>query len=169
MTLSSVVLMLLQVYSLQLIAVAKPTCSLEGDMVQKAHHWLRDLAEPFPIHCLPYRANVSFPDSALPTAKANHIQCRQALWVVYESLQGAEQVFEDHEVPVGGGGVSWDQEKLVRFQHLQHRLLEEGSCLSSVDGSDVLSSYFSNVTAVLQQQNNAGCGWTSLRRDLLRS
>ncbi|XP_034396052.1 interferon phi 3 [Cyclopterus lumpus] len=167
MTLSSVVLVLLQVYSLHRMAVAKPTCLLEGNMVQSAHHLLRDLGGPFPILCLPYRANISFPDSAFPTAKANHIQCRRALRVVYESLQGAEQVFEDHGLPVGGGGVTWDREKLNRFRHLQHRLLEKGSCLSSVD-SGVLPSYFSNVTAVLQQQDSASCGWMSLKRDLLR-
>ncbi|XP_056262300.1 interferon phi 3 [Pseudoliparis swirei] len=166
MTRPSVLLVLLQVSSLHLLAAARPTCSLEGDLVQSAHRLLRDLGGLFPIHCLPYRANISFPDSAFPTAKANHVQCRRALWVVYESLQGAEQLFEDHELPVGGGGASWDHQKLSRFRHLQHRLLDKGSCLSGAD-SGLLSSYFSNVTTVLQQQDSAACGWTSLRRDLL--
>ncbi|XP_054464076.1 interferon phi 3 [Anoplopoma fimbria] len=168
MTLSPVLLVLLQVCSLHLMAVAMPTCQLEGTLVQSAHRLLRDLGGSFPAHCLTYNANISFPDSAFPAANANHMQCRRALWVVYESLQEAEQMFEDHELPVGEGGVTWDHEKFIKFRHLQHRLLEKGSCLSSVDGSSVLSSYFSNVTAVLQQQDSAACGWMALRRDLLR-
>ncbi|KAK9534416.1 hypothetical protein VZT92_006867 [Zoarces viviparus] len=167
MTVSSVLLVLLQVCGLHLMVVAMPTCTLEGNMVRSAHHLLRDLGGRFPAHCLPYNTNISFPDSAFPAAKANHIQCRRALRVVYESLQGAEQVFEDHELPVGVGGVTWDDDKFIKFQHLQHRLLENGSCLSSVDGLGVLSSYFSNVTEVLQQ-DSAACGWMALRRDLLR-
>uniref|UniRef100_A0AAQ4PZV6 Uncharacterized protein n=1 Tax=Gasterosteus aculeatus aculeatus TaxID=481459 RepID=A0AAQ4PZV6_GASAC len=146
MTMSSILLIYLQVYNLHLGA-AMPTCSLDGSMVLLAHHLLRDLAGKFPDYCYQYNANISFPYSAFPAAKDNPIQCRQALRVVYESLQEAEQIFEDHEFFVGEEGISWDDQKFQHLQHLQHRLLENGSCLSSVDGSVVLSSYFSNVTA----------------------
>ncbi|XP_070837216.1 interferon phi 2 [Chaetodon trifascialis] len=168
MMLSSVLLVFLQVCSLQLTAVAVPTCRLQGKVVQSAHDLLRDLGGKFPDHCRPYNANISFPGSAFPAATASHPKCRQALWVVYESLREAGLIFDDHELPVGEGGVTWDDKKLEDFQNLQHRLLEEGSCLSSVDTSGVLSPYFSNVTAVLQQQDSAACGWMALRRDLLR-
>ncbi len=46
MTLSSVLLILLHVCSLQQMVVAMPTCQLEGDLVQQAHHLLRDLVRP---------------------------------------------------------------------------------------------------------------------------
>ncbi|KAM8844285.1 interferon phi 3 [Spinachia spinachia] len=167
MTMSSVLLIHLQVFSLHLMAAAMPTCSLEGNMVQSAHHLLRDLVGEFPSYCYQYNANVSFPYSAFPAAKASPIQCRRVLWVVYESLREAQQIFEGHDLPVEKEGVSLDDQKFINFQHLQHRLLENGSCLSSVDGSVVLSSYFSNVTAVLQQQESAACGWKALLRDLL--
>ncbi|KAL6102325.1 ifna2 [Pungitius sinensis] len=168
MMMSSVLLIHLQVYSLHLMVAAMPTCSLEGNIVKSAHHLLRDLAGKFPNYCRQYNTNISFPYSALPAAKANPSQCRRALWVVYESLQEAEQIFEDHELPVGVEGFSWNNQKFINFQHLQHRLLEKGQCLSSVGGSVVLSSYFSNVTAVLQQQDSAACGWMAMRRDLLQ-
>nr|QTY39051.1 IFNc [Lateolabrax japonicus] len=164
---SSVLLVLLQVCSLQLMVVAKPTCQLQGDLVQSAHHLLRDLGGEFPVHCLPYNVNISFPTSAFPAATTNHIQCRRVLGVVYESLWEAGLMFEDPGLPVGEGGVNWDDQKLDTFRNLQYRLLEDGSCLSSVNGSGVLSSYFSNVTAVLEQQESATCGWMALRRDLL--
>ncbi|XP_070780053.1 interferon phi 2 [Enoplosus armatus] len=167
MTLSSVLLVLLQVCSLQLMVVAMPTCQLQGHLVQSAHHLLRDLGGPFPVPCLPYNTNISFPVSAFPAATASHPQCRRALRVVYESLKEAGFIFENNELPVGEGGVTWDDQKLEHFQNLQDRLVEEGSCLSSGDGAGVLSSYFSNVTAVLQQPESAACGWMALRRDLL--
>ncbi|KAI3359464.1 hypothetical protein L3Q82_013766, partial [Scortum barcoo] len=129
MTLSSVLLILLQICSLQLMATAKPTCLLQGNLLQSAHHLLRDLGGPFPLHCLPYNVNISFPDSLL--LGANHSQCRRALRVVFESLQRTGVIFEDHELPVGEGGVTWDENKLDDFQNLQYRLLEEGSCVST--------------------------------------
>ncbi|KAM7371351.1 hypothetical protein PAMP_008604 [Pampus punctatissimus] len=92
--------------------------------------------------------------------------CRRALGVVYESLRGVGLMFEDHDLPDRDGGVTWDATKLDNFRNLQDRLLEEGSCLSDADASAVLSSYFSNVTAVIQQ-DSAACGWLAMRRDLL--
>ncbi|XP_073351157.1 interferon phi 2 [Pagrus major] len=165
MTLSSVLLVLLQICSLQLMLVAMPTCPLEGDLVQRAHHLLRDLGGSFPVHCRPYNANISFPGSALPAATANHPECRQVLWVVYESLQEAGPMFDDEELPAG---VTWDRKTVRDFRMVQDRLGEDGSCLSGVDSSGVLSPYFSNVTAVLQQQDGATCGLMALRRDLLK-
>ncbi|KAL3054438.1 interferon alpha-H-like [Gymnodraco acuticeps] len=164
MMLVSLLLILLQVCSQLMTAVAIPTCLLNGHVVQSAHHMLRDLGGSFPVSCLPVNINISFPSSALPAAaSANPLQCRKALWVVYESLQEAGLVFEE-DLPAG---LTWRDEKLQRFRHLQFRLMEEGQCLSGVDGSVVLSSYFSNVTAVLEQQGSAVCGWEALRRDLL--
>ncbi|XP_041813830.1 interferon phi 3 [Chelmon rostratus] len=167
MMLSSVFVLLLQVCSLRLMVGAVPTCQLQGELVLSTHHLLSDLGGTFPVHCLQYKHNISFPGSAFPAATASHPQCRQALWVVYESLREAGLMFEDHGLPVGEGGLTWDEKKLEDFRNVQDRLLEEGSCLSRVDASGVLSPYFRNVTAVLQQQDAADCGWTSLRRDLL--
>ncbi|XP_042361274.1 interferon phi 2 [Plectropomus leopardus] len=164
MSVSSVLLVLLQVCSLHLMAVAKPTCRLEGDLIQNAHNLLRDLGGPFPVHCLSLNANVSFPRSLLPAPPANQPQCHQASWVVYESLQEAENIFD--ELPVPEGGATKDAENFTKFQHLQSRLVEQGTCLSAGNGSDVLSSYFSKLTAALQQQDSAACGWKALWRDL---
>ncbi|KAK1875660.1 Interferon alpha-G [Dissostichus eleginoides] len=148
MMLVSLLLILLQVCSQLMTAVAIPTCLLNGHVVQSAHHMLRDLGGSFPVSCLPVNINISFPSSALPAAaSANPLQCRKALWVVYESLQEAGIVFEE-DLPAG---LTWRDEKLQRFRHLQFRLMEEGH----------------NVTAVLEQQGSAVCGWEALRRDLL--
>nr|AID59461.1 IFN-1 [Scophthalmus maximus] len=161
------VLLLLQLCSFQLMVVAMPTCKLQANVVLKTHNLLRDLGAAFPVHCLQYNVNISFPDSAFPDATASHPQCRRALWVVYESLRGMQLILEQNDSPVGEGGVTWDEGILDNFQNLQHRLLEDGSCLSTVKGPDVFSSYFSNVTDVLQQQDSSVCGWMALRRDVL--
>lgn len=39
-------------------------------------------------------------------------------------------MFEDYELPVGEGGVTWDDQKLTKFRHLQTRLQEDGDCVS---------------------------------------
>uniref|UniRef100_A0A3Q3VKS8 Uncharacterized protein n=1 Tax=Mola mola TaxID=94237 RepID=A0A3Q3VKS8_MOLML len=163
--LTSFLLILLKVCSFYWMVVAMPTsCKLQGHLVESVHHRLQDLGGDFPLHCFPYNVNMSFPDSAFPAPKANHHQCRRALWVVYKSLQQVQLMMED-KTPVGEGGVPWNKRKLDVFQNLQHQLLEQGSCLDSED-LGVLSSYFSNVTAVVKQQESASCGWMALKRDL---
>uniref|UniRef100_A0A3Q1K0G7 Uncharacterized protein n=1 Tax=Anabas testudineus TaxID=64144 RepID=A0A3Q1K0G7_ANATE len=151
--------------SLQMMVLSSPVCRLQGVLVQSAHHLLRDLGGPFPVHCVKYNANISFPDSVLTAVAASHAQCHQVLWVLNESLDGARQVFENHSLPEDG--LEWDEVKFDNFQNLQYQLLGEWRCSSNVESSDVLSSYFKNVTAVLQQQDSAACGWMALRRDLL--
>nr|XP_043907289.1 interferon beta-like [Solea senegalensis] len=163
---SVIFLVLLQLCGLQLMLVAMPTCRMRENLVRTSHHLLRDLGGPFPVHCLQYNVNISFPDSALPATSANQAQCRRALWVVYETLNETQLILQNNHLPVGGGGVTWDEGKLDTFMNLQERLLEEGSCLST--GPHAVSSYFSNVTAVLQHKESAACGWMALRRDVLR-
>uniref|UniRef100_A0A667WU81 Uncharacterized protein n=1 Tax=Myripristis murdjan TaxID=586833 RepID=A0A667WU81_9TELE len=161
-------LLLLQLLSLLLRAVAMPTCELRGNVVQEAHDLLRDLGGPLPVHCLQYNSVVSFPSSALP-AGSGRPQCRRTLWVVYETLKGAGQVFEDNEVPVGEGGVSWDSQKLDNFQNLLYRLVEDGSCVSTNQSiSQSINHALTNGGGgCVLWQGSAGCGWLLLRRDLL--
>nr|QMT27587.1 interferon c [Oreochromis niloticus] len=169
---SIILLILLPLFGLQMMLVAKPTpqcCPLTGNVVKEAHHLLKTMGEPkFPLHCRPVNANISFPDSTLPTTAANRSQCPRVLWVVYKSLEGMWLTYEEHELPVGDGGVNWDEKKLDDFFNLQYRLQDEGRCLpSDVEASGLLSSYFSNVTAVIEQQDSAACGWEALRRDVI--
>ncbi|XP_050924537.1 interferon phi 3 [Lates calcarifer] len=165
MTPSSILFIILQLCSLQLMAVSMPTCQMQANVVKETHQALRDLGGSFPAHCLQYNVNISFPYSAFPATTAGHPHCRRASAVVYESLKGMQQIFED-ELPAEEGGVNWDNTKLSTFMILQDRLLEQGSCLSTVS-PNVLMSYFSNVTAVVQQENSAVCGWKALMRDVL--
>uniref|UniRef100_A0A3Q1GSI4 Uncharacterized protein n=1 Tax=Acanthochromis polyacanthus TaxID=80966 RepID=A0A3Q1GSI4_9TELE len=168
MTPSVVLLIVLHLCSLQLMAVAMPRCWLPGKVVQETHHLLRDMGTRFPVQCLVYNSNISFPDSALPSTPANRTQCRQVSWVVYESLREAGLLFGEYDLPAGEGGVNWDEQKFDDFLNLQDRLVEQdGRCLSRVNSSVDLSSYFSNVTAVIQQPDSAACGWQALRRDLI--
>uniref|UniRef100_A0A3B5AHR2 Uncharacterized protein n=1 Tax=Stegastes partitus TaxID=144197 RepID=A0A3B5AHR2_9TELE len=159
MTPSSVLLLVLQLCSLQLMAVARPRCWLPGKVMEEAHHQLRQMPPYLNLlSCWPYNANTTLPDS-----------CRHVLWVVYESLRESELIFKEHDLPVGEGGVNWDEQKLDKFRNFQDRLVEQdGRCLSGVSSSVVLSSYFSNVTTLVEQQDSAACGWFALRRDLLK-
>ncbi|XP_041673416.1 interferon phi 3 [Cheilinus undulatus] len=161
MMLSSVLIVFLQLCSLQLIVDSRPTCRLQGDLVKSAHDQLRDLGGEFPIHCLPYNANISFPSSAL-TPAANHLQCGRVLSMVNESLWEAGQMFDD---PDATFPTTWDEDKLDLFLSLQDRIMRGASCLSS--GSSVLTPYFQSVAAVVKQQESSDCGWMALRRDLL--
>ncbi|XP_054615022.1 uncharacterized protein LOC129170911 [Dunckerocampus dactyliophorus] len=158
---------ILQFGGLTLTAVTAPACRPPGHVVLEAHRLLSDLGASFSVHCLPYNAHVSFPRAALANRTANGTQCGRALRTLYESLQGAEQVFEDNDIAEGQGGVRWDRQKLDTFQNLQNRLLVEGSCMSALGDSAGLSSYFRNVSALVHQQDSAPCGWLALRRDLL--
>uniref|UniRef100_A0A3B5AQA5 Uncharacterized protein n=1 Tax=Stegastes partitus TaxID=144197 RepID=A0A3B5AQA5_9TELE len=171
MTPSSVLLLVLQLCSLQLMAVARPRCWLPGKVMEEAHHQLRQMGGLYPFQCWPYNANTTLPDSVFTDYPTNpsHTACRHVLWVVYESLRESELIFKEHDLPVGEGGVNWDEQKLDKFRNFQDRLVEQdGRCLSGVSSSVVLSSYFSNVTTLVEQQDSAACGWFALRRDLLK-
>ncbi|XP_034047287.1 interferon alpha-17-like [Thalassophryne amazonica] len=162
--LASSVLFLL---SFLLLVFSMPTCHLKGPLVQSAHNLLRDMGAPFPLHCLQHNHNISLPDSVFPSTKSNQHQCNQVVRVVYEVLEGVRHLFDNYTLPEGEGEVSWDSEKLNNFQNRLYRLLDEGKCLSRVEGSVVVSLYFRHVAAVLQQQGSSDCGWLCLRRDLL--
>ncbi|XP_077413546.1 interferon alpha-F-like [Vanacampus margaritifer] len=162
----ALVVIVLQLHSIHVMTAAVPACDLPGNVVLEAQNLLQDLGALFPVRCLPYNANATFPRSAL----ANSPQCQWALEFLYKSLQGAEQVFEDYDFALGEGGLAWDLCKLDDFQNLQNGLLQESSCLSratDVNPDPDLSSYFGNVSALLQQQDSATCGWSVLRRDVL--
>ncbi|XP_061557039.1 interferon phi 2 isoform X1 [Phycodurus eques] len=160
----ALVVLVLRLGSVHVMTAAVPVCSLPENVVLEAHNLLRDLGALFPVHCLPYNANVTFPCTAL----TNATQCRQTLRALHQALRGAEQVFQDNDLPHGEGAFAWDQQKLDYFQNLQNRLVRDGGCLSAGALSDPhLSSYFGNVTSLLQQQDSAICGWSLLRRDVL--
>ncbi|XP_077386418.1 interferon alpha-17-like [Festucalex cinctus] len=162
----AVVVMVLQLHNIHVMTAAVPTCGLPGNVVLEAQNLLQDLGPLFPARCLPYNANATVPQAAF----ADSTQCQQALHFLYKSLQGAEQVFEEYDFALEDSGLAWDMCKLDDFQNLQNGLLQESSCLSRATAANPdpgLSSYFSNVSALLQQQDSATCGWSVLRRDVL--
>uniref|UniRef100_A0A3Q2YWX4 Uncharacterized protein n=1 Tax=Hippocampus comes TaxID=109280 RepID=A0A3Q2YWX4_HIPCM len=165
-TASVAIVVVLQLHSVHVMTATVPACGLPGNVVLEAQNLLRDLGPAFPVRsCLPYNGNATFPRRAF----TNGTQCRQALRALHESLQGAEQVFEDYDVALGEGGLAWDRHMLDDFQNLQNRLLREGGCVSTTTPppDPGMSAYFGNVSALLQQQESATCGWSVLRRDVL--
>ncbi|XP_057716578.1 interferon phi 2 [Corythoichthys intestinalis] len=161
----AVALLLIVLYCSGAMTAVVPACEIPGDVVEETHILLRDLGAPFPARCLPYNANVTFPRAAL----ANETQCRRALRNLRRTLQGSEKVFEDNEAPQGDGEVAWNPRKLEDFQNLQNRVVQEAECLSSAGARSYpeFSSYFGNVSALVQQQESTACGWSMLRRDVL--
>uniref|UniRef100_A0A672HKL8 Uncharacterized protein n=1 Tax=Salarias fasciatus TaxID=181472 RepID=A0A672HKL8_SALFA len=158
-----VLFLLLQLCSLQVLLVSMTTrCHLTKHLVLSTYRHLEQLGEPFPLHCRSYNQNIYFPDDVVPAAQANRSQCQQVLRVLLESLQEAEPIFMENEFPDGEGRVNWDANKLEGFLIHQNRVLEEGQCV--IDSSGVFSSYFRNVTTLIEQQDP--CGWEILRRDL---
>uniref|UniRef100_A0A3B3D1W0 Uncharacterized protein n=1 Tax=Oryzias melastigma TaxID=30732 RepID=A0A3B3D1W0_ORYME len=161
---SSLLFMLLQLCCLQMLLLSRPACKLPGKWVETSVHLLHELGEPFPAKCSSVKGQVRFPDSALSAASGS--QCRRTLVVLYQFLQGAGAMFAEYDLPEGEGGVTWNNRKLEHYLNLQYRLVDEHPCLNTTETSGVLTAYFSNVTAVVEQQDSAPCGWEALRRDL---
>ncbi|KAK5617717.1 hypothetical protein CRENBAI_001255 [Crenichthys baileyi] len=164
----SVLLFLLQLCCLQMMLVSMPTCMLPGKVVKETHEQLRDLGRQIPTHCQEPNSEIHLPDSALNATSTTHDQCHWTSLVVYECLRGAGLIFAEYELPEGEGGVTWSEQKLDVYLNLQDRLVEDHQCLNTAEASGVLSPYFKNVTAVIDQQDGSACGWEILRSDLLR-
>ncbi|XP_061587406.1 interferon phi 3 [Cololabis saira] len=164
----SSVLLLLQLCCLQVaVLVSRSTCRLPETLVQETHHRLRDLGGSIPNHCKTQTDQIHFPESILSHGARRLPQCRWTSMLVYGALQGAQLVFDDYVVPEGEGGVSWDSQNLDLYQNVQYRLVEDHPCLNNTEASAALAPYFSNVTALIAQQDSAACGWQVLRTDLL--
>ncbi|XP_041859983.1 LOW QUALITY PROTEIN: interferon phi 2 [Melanotaenia boesemani] len=167
MTSSSVLLIFLLLCCFQMMLVSMPTCKLPGKVVLNTHNLLQELGGPFPVHCRQYNSRILSPDSAL-TASAKHHQCRWTSSVVYEFLRGAGLMFAEYYLPEGEGGLNWDEPKLDHYLNLQDRLVDDHQCVNNTEAAGVLSSYFSSVKSVVEQQDSAACGWHALRSDLLK-
>uniref|UniRef100_A0A8C6MG26 Uncharacterized protein n=1 Tax=Nothobranchius furzeri TaxID=105023 RepID=A0A8C6MG26_NOTFU len=167
---SSVLLVPLQLCCLIVMMVSMPTCKLPGNVIQPTHALLEDMGDAFPAQCRQFNGKIQFPAPPFSGGPATHPQCHWTSLVVYESLRGAELIFLQYELPKGEGGVTWDEQKLEQFRNLQDRLVQDHLCVSirTRSSSGLLSPYFNNVTAVVEQTDSAVCGWESLRRDLLK-
>ncbi|XP_053706683.1 uncharacterized protein LOC128750527 [Synchiropus splendidus] len=155
-------LILLHLCTLQILVASHPACWLPGHLVLKAHNQLHALGS-FPLHCLPFNSNMSFPDMNL-TRPSVH-QCQRVSLLVHRSLEGAEKVFRN----VTPGLDIWNSQKFHEFQLTNHRLLKEGKCLpGDFSSGPLLDSYLANVTLNLLQPDKAHCAWSALRRDLYR-
>uniref|UniRef100_A0A3B5RA26 Uncharacterized protein n=1 Tax=Xiphophorus maculatus TaxID=8083 RepID=A0A3B5RA26_XIPMA len=156
---TSVLLFLLQLCCLQMMLVSMPTCKLPGKMVRDTHN-LYDLTQT---------SSQSQSWVLLSLTVIGSLQCRWSSLVVYECLREANLIFTEYDVPEGDGGLTWSQQKLEDYQNLQDRLVEENQCVSiRASASAVLSPFFRNVTAVVEQQDGSACGWEILRSDLLQ-
>ncbi|KAJ0000883.1 hypothetical protein NQD34_005903 [Periophthalmus magnuspinnatus] len=133
-------------------------CSPPGETLLETLSLIRNVGSTFPSEC--HSFNVTLPQNI----SANQGQCPSALRLVHEVLQGVGLVFDEQEPNLGVGGVLWDEKKLDDFQNLLYQVLDY-PCLSQMGSSGVLDQYFSDVTALIQQQG--ACGWYILRRDLL--
>uniref|UniRef100_A0A3B3V5T2 Uncharacterized protein n=1 Tax=Poecilia latipinna TaxID=48699 RepID=A0A3B3V5T2_9TELE len=151
-----------------MMLVSMPTCKLPGKMVRQTHDLLEDMGLRLPTQCYQLSSDIHLPDSVLSDASTKHSKCRWTSLVVYECLREANLIFTEYDVPEGEGGLTWSQQKLEYYQNLQDRLVEEHQCLNTTEASEVLSPFFRNVTAVVEQQDGSACGWEILRSDLLQ-
>uniref|UniRef100_A0A3Q0SQN2 Uncharacterized protein n=1 Tax=Amphilophus citrinellus TaxID=61819 RepID=A0A3Q0SQN2_AMPCI len=126
---SAVLLILLPLFGLQMMLVAKPTT--RQSVVYKDLLLSVLFQKPFPDNCRLYKVKISFPDSILPAAAASHSQCRRAMWVTYKFSKELLHMNFQHGFPVGKNGVNWDEKKLDDFLNRLDRLEEEGRCVST--------------------------------------
>uniref|UniRef100_A0A3P9P8H7 Uncharacterized protein n=1 Tax=Poecilia reticulata TaxID=8081 RepID=A0A3P9P8H7_POERE len=179
---TSVLLFLLQLCCLQMMLVSMPTCKLPGKMVRHTHDLLEDMGPRLPTQCHQLSSDIHLPDSVLSDASTKHSKCRWSSLVVYECLREANLIFMEYDLPEEEGGLTWSEQKLENYQNLQYRLVEEHQCVSirtstdwtqanqtwdsvspisnwgfylqlnTTEASAVLSPFFRNVTAVVEQQ-----------------
>ncbi|XP_067088862.1 interferon alpha-14-like [Osmerus mordax] len=165
MAIQSVACISITILLLCLVQVrSMPTCQLQGNLLKKTHHLLRDMGGNFPAQCQQDNVILAFPASAFNTSGAQ--QRRETTKAIHQTLERIGSLFADEDLPS-----AWDQKKLEDFLELVYRLTEESRCVSSSvdgdDGSETLKAFFDGLTGIVIDKSSSFCVWEVVRRELL--
>ncbi|KAL6460615.1 hypothetical protein MHYP_G00305810 [Metynnis hypsauchen] len=146
-------------------------CQLQRTLVAKTHNLLETMTGPFPLQCLDdIPVEIRSPTWALQSN--NSKQDVVAAKAVYKTLMKVSSLMENDGFPQ-----SWDAEKLVKFQIIVDRQIEESECIMRIKTKTeeddfpvrdaALTDYFEKVEKLLKEKEFSVCGWEVVRRELL--
>ncbi|KAL6460616.1 hypothetical protein MHYP_G00305820 [Metynnis hypsauchen] len=146
-------------------------CQLQRTLVAKTHNLLETMTGPFPLQCLDdIPVEIRSPTWALQSN--NSKQDVVAAKAVYKTLMKVSSLMENDGFPQ-----SWDAEKLVKFQIIVDRQIEESECIMRIKTQKeeddfpvrdaALTDYFEKVEKLLKEKEFSVCGWEVVRRELL--
>ncbi|XP_036421444.1 interferon alpha-3-like [Colossoma macropomum] len=157
-------------------------CQLQRTLVAKTHNLLETMTGPFPLQCLDDSpVEIRSPTWAL--LSSNSKQDVGAAKAVYKTLMKVSSLMENDGFPQ-----SWDADKLVKFQIIVDRQVEESKCCvkrrfdlllqimsikTQKEEDDfpardaALTDYFEKLEKLLKEKEFSVCGWEVVRRELL--
>uniref|UniRef100_A0AAR2KNQ3 Uncharacterized protein n=1 Tax=Pygocentrus nattereri TaxID=42514 RepID=A0AAR2KNQ3_PYGNA len=161
----SILLCIVQVTSM-------PTkCQLQRTLMAKTHNLLETMTGPFPLQCLDdIPVEIKSPTWALQSN--NSKQDVGAAKAVYKSLMKVSSLMESDSFPQ-----SWDADKLVKFQIIMDRQIEESECITRIKTQKeeddfavrdaALTDYFDKLEKLLKEKEFSVCAWEVVRREVL--
>ncbi|KAL6460613.1 hypothetical protein MHYP_G00305790 [Metynnis hypsauchen] len=145
-------------------------CQLQRTLVAKTHNLLETMTGPFPLQCLDdIPVEIKSPTWALQSK--NSKQDVVAAKAVYKTLRKVSSLMENEGYPQ-----SWDADKLVKFQIIVDRQIEESECIMRIKTQKeeddfplrdaALTDYFDKLQKLLKEKEFSVCGWEVVRREL---
>uniref|UniRef100_A0AAR2KK57 Uncharacterized protein n=1 Tax=Pygocentrus nattereri TaxID=42514 RepID=A0AAR2KK57_PYGNA len=134
-------------------------CQLQQTLMEKNPQ----LTGPFPLQCLDdIPVEIKSPTWALQSN--NSKQDVGAAKAVYKSLMKVSSLMESDSFPQ-----SWDADKLVKFQIIMDRQIEESECCVKhrFDLDAALTDYFDKLEKLLKEKEFSVCAWEVVRREVL--
>uniref|UniRef100_A0A3B4C300 Uncharacterized protein n=1 Tax=Pygocentrus nattereri TaxID=42514 RepID=A0A3B4C300_PYGNA len=142
-------------------------CQLQQTLMEKNPQ----LTGPFPLQCLDdIPVEIKSPTWALQSN--NSKQDVGAAKAVYKSLMKVSSLMESDSFPQ-----SWDADKLVKFQIIMDRQIEESECIMRIKTQKeeddfavrdaALTDYFDKLEKLLKEKEFSVCAWEVVRREVL--
>ncbi|KAL6460612.1 hypothetical protein MHYP_G00305780 [Metynnis hypsauchen] len=133
-------------------------CQLQRTLVAKTHNLLETMTGPFPLQCLDdIPVEIKSPTWALQSK--NSKQDVVAAKAVYKTLMKVSSLMENDGFPQ-----SWDAEKLVKFQIIVDRQIEENECIMRIKTQKeeddfpvrdaALTDYFDKLQKLLKEKHD---------------
>ncbi|KAL7883580.1 hypothetical protein SRHO_G00012480 [Serrasalmus rhombeus] len=146
-------------------------CQLQRTLMAKTHNLLETMTGPVPLQCLDdIPVEIRSPTWALQSS--NSKQDVGAAKAVYKSLMKVSSLMESDSFPQ-----SWDADKLVKFQIIVDRQIEESECITRIKTQKeeddfavrdaALTDYFDKLEKLLKEKEFSVCAWEVVRREVL--
>ncbi|KAL7883575.1 hypothetical protein SRHO_G00012330 [Serrasalmus rhombeus] len=146
-------------------------CQLQQTLMAKTHNLLETMTGPVPLQCLDdIPVEIRSPTWALQSK--NSKQDVGAAKAVYKSLMKVSSLMESDSFPQ-----SWDADKLVKFQIIVDRQIEESECITRIKTQKeeddfavrdaALTDYFDKLEKLLKEKEFSVCAWEVVRREVL--
>ncbi|KAL7883578.1 hypothetical protein SRHO_G00012360 [Serrasalmus rhombeus] len=155
----------------EMVSSMPTKCQLQQTLMAKTHNLLETMTGPVPLQCLDdIPVEIRSPTWALQSK--NSKQDVGAAKAVYKSLMKVSSLMESDSFPQ-----SWDADKLVKFQIIVDRQIEESECITRIKTQKeeddfavrdaALTDYFDKLEKLLKEKEFSVCAWEVVRREVL--